>query len=165
MIPPVSVLPPPLAGCEIRPSPIHGQGGFATRALSAGARVIEYQGELISKTESLRRCEQGNPFIFYFDEEHDLDGTAKENAARFLNHSCAPNCEAQKIGNRIWIVAARDIARGEELTFDYGYDLEDYRDYPCRCGSPNCRGYIVEADLAGSKQRDRVLTHERVGRG
>lgn len=121
------------------------------RALPAGTRVIEYQGELISKAESLRRCEQGNPFIFYFDTEHDLDGSTEGNPARFLNHSCAPNCEAQKLGNQIWIVAAREISRGEELTYDYGYDLEDYRDYPCRCGSPDCRGYIVDAEFARSE--------------
>ena len=148
MIPLVDVSSTTPAAYEIHASTIHGQGGFAARDLSAGTRLVEYQGELISKEESLRRCEQGNPYIFYFDSEHDLDGTAEANAARFLNHGCAPNCEAEKIGNQIWIVATRDIACGEELTFDYGYDLEDYRDYPCRCGSPDCRGFIVDADLA-----------------
>jgi SET domain-containing protein len=65
------------------------------------------------------------------------------NPARWLNHSCAPNCEADLDAGRIWIVALRDLTPGEELTFKYGYDLTDYRDFPCRCGAPACVGFIV----------------------
>jgi SET domain-containing protein len=130
-----------------RDSPIHGTGGFAKAAIPKGTCILEYLGEKIGKDESLRRCEQNNAFIFSLNNEQDLDGNVAWNPARFLNHSCAPNCEAEKDDDRIWIVATRDIPAGEEITFNYGYDLEEYKDYPCRCGSPQCVGYIVAEEL------------------
>ena len=129
-------------------SPIHGLGGFAKTAIGQGERVIEYVGERISKAESLRRCEVNNESIFALNSEQDLDGNVAWNPARLINHSCTPNCEAQMEDERIWIVARRDIRPGEEITFNYGYDLEDYRDYPCRCGSPDCVGYIVAEEFS-----------------
>jgi hypothetical protein len=128
-------------------SPIHGLGGFAKAAIGKGTRIIEYVGERISKSESLRRCEQNNEYIFSLNEEQDLDGNVAWNPARFFNHSCEPNCEAELDGGHIWIIATRDIRAGEEITFNYGYDLVDYREYPCRCGSPNCVGYIVAEEF------------------
>ncbi len=116
-------------------------------AISQGTRVLGYQGERISKAESLRRCEQNNGFIFALNDQEDLDGNVAWNPARFLNHSCAPNCEARMEEDRIWIVASRAILAGEEITFNYNYDLVDYRDYPCRCGAPNCVGYIVAEEF------------------
>jgi Proteins containing SET domain len=130
-----------------RTSKIHGTGGFARVHIAAGTTVAEYVGEKITKEESLRRCEADNHYIFDWDEQFDLDGNVEWNLARFINHSCSPNCEAQWDGDHIWIVAIRDIEPGEELTFNYGYDLEDYKDHPCRCGSPKCVGYIVAEEL------------------
>jgi len=132
---------------QIAPSPIHGQGGFATRFMPKAARVIEYIGERITKAESRRRCEAQNWFIFGLSEEFDLDGNVESNPARFLNHSCAPNCEAICEKDRLWIVALRDIRPGEEITFNYGYDLADYAEHPCQCGAPECVGYIVAEDF------------------
>jgi len=129
------------------PSAIHGLGGFAKADIVAGTRAIEYIGEKITKAESLRRCESHNEYIFSLDETHDLDGNVPWNPARFLNHSCDPNCEAEPDGERVWIVARRDIRAGEEITFDYGYDLEDYREHPCRCGAKACAGYIVAEEF------------------
>jgi hypothetical protein len=126
---------------------IHGTGGFAKMNIAAGTRVIEYVGEKITKAESLRRCESNNEYIFSLGDESDLDGNVPGNPARFLNHSCDPNCEAERAGEHIWIVARRDIRAGEEITFNYGYDLEDYRKHPCRCGAANCAGYIVAAEF------------------
>jgi SET domain-containing protein len=146
----VSLAAPRDAGTQrlvFKPSSIHGTGGFARAGILAGTRVIEYTGERITKAESLRRCERNNNYIFALDEEHDLDGRTERNPARLLNHSCAPNCEAVLEDDRIWVVALRDIRAGEEITFNYGYDLEDYRDHPCRCGAPGCVGYIVAEDL------------------
>jgi SET domain-containing protein len=137
-------------------SPIHGLGGFAKAGIAIGTRIIEYVGERISKRESLRRCEGNNEFIFALNDEEDLDGNVVRNPARFLNHSCAPNCEAELQDDRIWIVAARDIRTGEEITFNYGYDLVDYREYPCRCGAPGCVGYIVAEEFF-----DHVLKGQR----
>ncbi|MBL9140065.1 MAG: SET domain-containing protein-lysine N-methyltransferase [Verrucomicrobiales bacterium] len=131
---------------ELGSSGIHGRGGFARCLIPAGTTIIEYVGERVGKEESSRRCEDGNPFIFTINEEWDIDGNVDQNPARFLNHSCAPNCEAQQEEDRIWIVAIRDIEAGEELTFNYGYDLSEWRDYPCDCGAASCLGYIVAAE-------------------
>jgi SET domain-containing protein len=132
---------------EFRSSPIHGLGGFARKVIGKGTRLIEYVGERISKSESLRRCEGNNEFIFSLNDEQDLDGSVAWNPARLLNHSCAPNCEAELQDDHIWIVAMRDIPAGEEVNFNYGYDLVDYRDHPCRCGAPNCVGYMVAEEF------------------
>jgi hypothetical protein len=128
---------------RLGPSAIHGLGGFAKIDLPQGARVVEYLGEKITKAESLRRCELGNWFIFALDDEFDLDGDGDSNPARFLNHSCSPNCDAELGDGRVWIVARRQIPAGEEITFNYGYTLDEYREHPCHCGSPDCAGYIV----------------------
>ena len=81
------------------------------------------------------------------DEEFDLDGNVEWNPARFLNHSCAPNSEAVCEDGRVWIVGLRDIQPGEEITFNYGYDLADYDEHPCQCRAPECVGYIVAEAL------------------
>lgn len=143
-----------------KPSPIHGMGGFARTDIPMGRRVIEYVGECIDKRESLRRCEQNNEFIFTLNEHYDLDGNCPENPARWINHSCAPNCEAEIIDNRIWIIANRDVRGGEELTFNYGFDLEDYREYPCRCGAPECVGYIVAQEFLQHVRNQQELSFQ-----
>lgn len=144
---------------EVRRSPIHGKGLFALRAFTARARILEYVGNKISKRESLRLCERGNTCIFALDEASDLDGNVQYNRARFLNHSCTPNCEAALTAGRIWLVARRDISAGEELTFNYGYDLVDYREYPCHCGSLRCVGYIVAEEFFNHvRQQDTLKT-------
>ena len=132
---------------ESRESVIHGSGLFATAVIASGTRVLRYIGERIDKAESSRRCEAGNHFIFTLDDDSDIDGNVPENLARFSNHSCSPNCEAEIEGEEIWIVAVRDIAPGEEITYNYGYDLGEYLEYPCRCGAANCVGYILAEEF------------------
>jgi uncharacterized protein len=137
-------------------STIHGTGGFARCEIPAGTPIIEYVGERIDKAEAQRRCEADNRYIFCIDETWDIDGSVAWNPARFINHSCAPNCEAEldEDEGRIWINAIRDIKAGEELSFNYGYDLADYEDHPCRCGTKECVGYIVaEEHFAHVRQR------------
>ena len=141
----------------LRPSAIHGVGGFAKADIAAGTRVIEYTGEKITKAESLRRCESNNEYIFSLDDAHDLDGNVPWNPARFLNHSCDPNCEAELDSGHIWIVARRGIRAGEEITFNYGYDLDDYREHPCRCGAADCAGYIVAEEFFGHVRKQQSL--------
>lgn len=142
---------------EIRSSAIHHKGIFATRAITKGTYIIEYVGEKISKKESIRRsnktldasrenCDAGAVYVFEIDDKWDIDGNVEWNPARLINHSCDPNCEVEIEEGRIWIVAKRDIALGEELLYNYGYDLEFYKDHPCRCGSARCVGYIVNED-------------------
>ncbi len=125
-------------------SHIHGRGLFAVQDLAAGAPVVGYHGERITKAESARRRgAQGNVFIFELDSDHDLDGDQPDNAARFANHSCDPNCEAVAAESHLSLRALRAIAVGEELTFDYGYRLAAFPGHPCRCGAPACAGFIV----------------------
>jgi uncharacterized protein len=145
----------------VRTSAVHGDGGFAVREITAGTRIIEYVGRKITKAESLKRCEADNAYIFTLDAEHDLDGDVEWNPARFINHSCAPNCEAELENGHIWIVALRDIAVGEELSFNYGYDLADYREHPCRCSTPECVGYMVAEEFFELVRRQNAFTHAR----
>jgi SET domain-containing protein len=131
---------------EIRASPIHGLGGFATTEIARGTLVLEYVGEKIDKAESRRRCAESNRFIFYLDDDSDLDGNCPKIRLGF-EPSCAPNCEAQRIAGQIWIVAIKPIHVGDEITFNYGYELADYLEHPCHCAAPNCVGYIVAEEL------------------
>lgn len=136
--------PNPCCWFVVRQSGIHGKGAFAIREIPVGTYVAEYVGERISKSESIRRCEANNNYIFTVNELWDLDGDVEWNPARFLNHCCTPNCDAEMDEDeRIWIVSRHTIKCGEELTFNYNYDLDEYHDHPCQCGSPDCVGYIV----------------------
>lgn len=129
---------------EFRGSRIHGMGAFARRTIPEGTYVIEYVGEKISKEEAERRCDENNYYIFIYDDEYDLDGSVDWNLARWINHSCEANCETMDDEGHIWIVATRRIQRGEEVSFNYCYDLEEYEDHPCRCGADSCVGFIVD---------------------
>ena len=128
-------------------STIHGTGGFARRDIPCGTRIIEYVGRRISKEEALVECERNNEYVFSLNDQEDIDGSVKWNPARFINHSCTPNCEAEVEGDHIWIVACRDIDAGEEVSFNYGFDLESYKDYPCRCGAASCLGFMVAEEF------------------
>ena len=139
--------------CEVRGSQIHGRGVYATTAIAKETKIIEYVGELIDKETSEKRgvsqqeksLKTGDAavYIFTLSRKYDIDGNVPWNTARLINHSCAPNCEAWIEGRKIFIHALTDISEGEELTFDYGFDVDCYEDHPCRCGKPDCVGYIV----------------------
>lgn len=141
---------------EVRASGVHGRGLFAKKKIPAGTYIIEYIGEKIDKDtanergwarmDQARETGDAAVYIFTLDDEWDIDGDVPENAARLINHSCDPNCEAFIEDNAIWIAALRDIRKDEELFFNYGFDLENYEDHPCRCGSDACVGYIAGED-------------------
>ena len=78
------------------------------------------------------------------NQRYDVDGAKGRNPARYINHSCSPNCEAYIIRGRIWIYSTQPIEAGEELTYNYGFDVDTWDEHPCRCGSPRCVGFIVE---------------------
>ncbi len=149
--------------CEVRPSGIHGRGLFAKKRIPAGEQVIEYVGERINKEESDRRgwaridyakaSGDAAVYIFTLDEVHDIDGNVPENVARLINHSCEPNCESYIEDGHIWIAALRDIAKGEELFYNYGFDLESWQDHPCRCGASRCIGYIAGEEYWGELKK------------
>ena len=132
---------------EFRDSGIHGRGGFALGRIRKGALLIEYVGEKTNKAEAAVRIAADNPFIFCLDDEFDVDGDVPWNPARFLNHSCEPNAEAEIIDGQIWIKALRPIRPGEEITFNYSYDLEGFEKHPCRCGAARCVGYMVAEEF------------------
>ncbi len=139
--------------CEVCGSEIHGRGVYATTFIPRETKIIEYVGELISKEESETRgvsqhaksIETGDAavYIFTLSRNYDIDGNVPWNTARLINHSCAPNCEAWVVGRKIFIHSLCDINAGEELTFDYGFDVDCYEDHPCLCGKEGCIGYIV----------------------
>ena len=142
---------------KVRGSKIHGRGMFASQAIPKGTRVIEYVGERITKAEGWRRelarqerAKRGGDgciYIFELNTKVDIDGSVLWNTARYINHSCNPNCESQVVRGHVWIVAIRNIKPGEELSYDYYYDYDHYHEHPCRCGADNCAGYIVKAPV------------------
>ena len=138
----------------VRQSGVHGKGVFATGPIEAGARLIEYKGERISWKEALRRHphnpdEPNHTFYFALEDGGVIDGKVDGNSARWINHSCAPNCEAEEVDGHVYIHALRDIAADEELFYDYGLviDAEQTRklkrEYECRCGTRKCRGTML----------------------
>lgn len=138
----------------VKNSKIHNKGVFAKKDIPKRAKVIEYIGEKITKAESEKRAERqleksknhtvdGGVYIFELNKKYDIDGKVPWNPAQFINHSCDPNCEVENIRGHLWIIAIKNIKKGEEISYNYGYDFEDYEEHPCRCGSKNCVKFIV----------------------
>ena len=152
----VTAAPAPATGrrIQVRRSGVHGKGVFCVAPIAKGATVIEYKGETVSWKEALRRHphDPANPdhtFYFHLDDVHVIDGKVNGNSARWINHSCRPNCEAEEDDGRIFIVALRRLQPGEELFFDYGLVLDERQTakvrkrYECRCGARACRGTML----------------------
>lgn len=149
-----------------RRSPIHGTGVFARRKLAADTQVIQYRGKLLTHDEADEQYgdggETGHTFLFTLNEQYILDANTRGNDARWINHSCDPNCQAVLYENqngdrkkdRVVIETLREIKRGEELTYDYGITLEVRHTarlkkiWACRCGSPNCTGTMLKSKQA-----------------
>lgn len=125
---------------ERRRSKLHGWGVFAARRITKNTRIIHYAGEKITHQESVKReaeyLKQGRIWCFRLNNRWVIDGSVGGNLARFINHSCTPNCYAQIVDGVIWIRASKTIEAGEELTYDYQTDGEKSID--CRC-RPGCR--------------------------
>ena len=132
---------------KIKKSNIDNQGLYASQSIKSGKVVIKYKGKIITKKETDTNPKYDNDkaiYLFNLNKRYDLDGDFKYNTARLINHSCNPNCEVEGKGLKLWIVAIRDIKKGEELSYDYGFGYdEDYKQFVCRCGAKNCVGYIV----------------------
>jgi SET domain-containing protein len=137
---------------------------FALRPIRKGARVIEYIGERISHREADRRhtSEDGwspHTMLFIVDGKTVIDATYQGNSARWINHSCRPNCEAVDDAGRIYIEAIEDIRPGEELTYDYNLLLDEphtpaaKKAHPCQCGAPRCRGTLLGRKRRGADSR------------
>jgi len=124
------------------PSSIHGKGLFARLDIPKGTAVVEYSGPRVPTREGKQLADEGNVYIFQANRREFIDGSVSWNLARHANHSCDPNTQSAGIDGHIWLCARRAIAKGEEITYDYGYS---FRDQPtsCRCGAPTCVGVIV----------------------
>lgn len=135
---------------EVRQSGIHGRGVYATQRIRKGSAIIEYRGERIGEDEANERY-QDNPstYLFMVDDDIYIDGLSGGNEARFINHSCAPNCIAYLEDDRVVIHALKNIQPGAELTYDYQLTQESLdpaatsTDYACRCGAPVCKGTMM----------------------
>jgi len=141
---------------EVRRSTLHGTGVFARRDIPAGTRILSYAGERISAEQADARHPH-NPddpfhtFFFALSSGMVIDAGRRGNDARWINHCCEPNCQAQESadGKRVVILALRDIVAGEELFYDYGLVMpgritaQMKRDYRCLCATPSCRGTML----------------------
>ena len=136
----------------VRGSKIHGKGVFAGRAIAKGERIIEYKGRLITEEEADKRYgddESNHTFLFLLDNDMVIDAYRDGNSARWINHSCDPNCEPVEEKNRLYIHAVRNIKAGEELAYEYNLVIEDRytpaikRLYACRCGTRKCHGTFL----------------------
>ena len=147
---------------QARKSSIHGNGVFAIAPIAAGELVIEYKGELRTHADvdagQAGDVESGHTFLFTLNDEWVIDGTRRGNVARWINHSCAPNCQAfiveheggDRRRDKVIIEALRDIAPGEELTYNYGIRLAERHTprlkkiWACHCGAPGCTGTLLQ---------------------
>jgi SET domain-containing protein len=148
---------------QTRRSGVHGRGVFALQDIAEGEILIEYLGEIISWPEALARhphnpADPNHTFYFHLSESHVIDALVGGNSSRWINHACSPNCEADEQEGRIFIRALRDIRAGEELNYDYGliidgrYTPKLKAEYPCWCGSAECRGTLLSPKRRGRQK-------------
>jgi len=139
---------------QVRRSGVHGKGVFALAPIARGETVIEYVGEIITWREALRRHphdpqDPDHTFYFHIDDKRVIDANVGGNAARWINHACQPNCEADEQDGRIFIKARRALKPGEELFYDYGLVIDERytpklkKQFECRCGTRKCRGTML----------------------
>ena len=139
---------------QVRKSGVHGKGVFVLRPIAAGERIIEYVGQRITWPEAMRRhphnpLDPNHTFYFHIDDDHVIDANVAGNASRWINHACAPNCQADEIDGRVFVSALRELAPGDELFYDYGLVIDERytaklkKEYACRCGSRPCRGTLL----------------------
>lgn len=146
----------PTRAYSVRHSSIHGRGVFATRTIRKGADIIEYRGRRVTaeQADELPDSDPANPFHTFLFELNDgrvIDAAVRGNAARWINHSCKPNCVPYEDEHgRVFIEAKRTIRAGEELSYDYKLNVPGRHtrallaNYACRCGAPRCRGTMVD---------------------
>ncbi len=144
----------------VRNSPIHGRGVFALRPIAKGTRIVEYKGKLITDKQADRRFgrqqeNSSHTMLFSVDDGLVIDATRNGNSARWINHSCAPNCKIEEENHRIFIDARRDIRPGEELSYDYNLQIGEphtakaMREHACLCGARRCRSTMLGEEEDG----------------
>jgi uncharacterized protein len=138
---------------EIRKSGVHGRGVYAAQFISEGTRIIEYTGERVSWEAA--PDDENDPHTFNFGLENGdvINPEVGGNDARWINHSCNPNCEAVEEHDRVFIYAMRNIQKGEELLYDYRLQIDEpiteasRKKFACHCGASNCRGTLLELEI------------------
>ena len=127
-----------------------GRGLYAAVDIKEGTRILDYieKNKTKKQTEESTKFDNAKPiYLFNLNKRYDLDGDVTWNTARLINHSCSNNCDYNGTGLKLWVIAIKDIKKGEEITCDYGFGYdEDYKQFPCKCGSKNCCGYIIRAE-------------------
>ena len=135
---------------KIKKSNIDKKGLYATKNIKTGTRIIQYKGKIVKNKEVEINPKFDNSkdiYLFDLNKRYSLDGAFGWNTARLINHSCNPNCEVEVKGYNIWVKAIKKIEKGEELNYDYGFSYDsDYKQFPCKCRSKNCCGYIVRSE-------------------
>lgn len=152
---------------DVRNSPIHGRGIFAAMDLPAGSKLIRYRGQVITHAQADRlyddSLDTGHTFLFTLNDKYLIDANVGGNSARWINHSCDPNCEAsihvnidgKEREDQVWIETLKPVKKGEELTYNYGIVLEVPHTkrlkqvWACRCGSKNCTGTMLQPKRRG----------------
>ena len=135
---------------EVRQSGVHGRGVYATQFIPKGMRIIEYAGERVSWKTAPDHANNPHTFNFGLENGDVINPEIGGNDARWINHSCNPNCEAIEEDDRIFIYAMRNIQVGEELLYDYRMQIDEpitdaaKKKFGCHCGAPNCRGTMLE---------------------
>ena len=142
----------------LKKSALHNNGLFAKKYIPKKTKVISYVGNKITKEEADKIADRdlhenkkdsskGAVYLFILNKKYDVDGNVPWNLAKWINHSCDPNCEIKIKKGRIWIVAIKAIKKDEEITYNYGYSFdEDFEEHYCICGSEKCIGYILDED-------------------
>ena len=132
---------------SVKRSNIDKRGLYAAKNIKSGTRIIQYIGKIITKKQTNNNNKFDNEkdiYLFNLNNKYDLDGDFKWNTARLINHSCDPNCEVEGKGLEIWVTSIKNINKGDELSYDYGFSYDkDYKQFPCKCKSKKCCGYIV----------------------
>ncbi len=129
-------------------SSIHKRGLFAADFIAKDTPIIQYFGNKITQKQADKRVatdENACIYLFELNDKYVLDGDIAKNPAKYINHSCNPNCYSTIIDDEVWVYSLRDIQLGEELSYDYGFQRMGWQDHPCRCGAKACFGFIVAA--------------------
>ena len=145
---------------------LNGKGLYAAKNIKKGTKIINYVGKIITKkqTEKSEKFDNSKPiYLFNLNNKYDLDGDVSWNTARLINHSCSNNCDYEGSGLKVWVIAIKDIKKNEELTCDYGFGFDkDYKQFPCKCKSKNCCGFIVREGSRWRIRRTKKLINHRI---
>lgn len=145
---------------DFKKSSIHNYGAYAAKNIRKGTRIIEYVGRPLTKKKAQQALQDGNAYVFTINKHFDIDGDVPWNLARFINHGCDVNAESDVEDDRVWIIATCNIKKGEEVLYNYNYDLVDAFDNPCNCGAKNCIGYMVGEEY-WSKLRKKIAKRKK----